>query len=730
MKKWKLRSLHAPRWMRLRLHYLFAFLFLLLSLSSAGAGQAPAWLVKARISSPYDDPSGLSSWEDGVRSAVRNGATVILDWGLASDNWKVLFEPDQTPAVNQLQNRAAWIHQNFPTLHYIVYMAPLEYVSSDLDTDGDGIIDPGREADSLSLQHSEWAQLGIDGRPAFFFGFQPGMPFWVCPSCEDVWVSPANPEFRQVVLSFYHRLSQAGLDGLWIDVPFLMDEFGENWDQQFPDISPAARDLFENQTGWSLGAPPILPNWQDRNWQEYIRWRYRLIEDFLGEIKQAVQEERPDFAVIVESSVSWNNRMTGFGASPVDIPGFVSTTAHELGGTERPVSIYAWQDFLAQLQAWRHMDLDHSETSWLLSYVEAGHADTFELGRLHAAVASLSGFSLHVSGSEDMTTMHDRTLLRKVNAWLGNISSDLWLGSTRPLRKTAVLFSRATMDYISRASWGIDDYSSGLAATLMILQEHHIPYELLSIRELERLGEFQAVVLPDAPCLSDGEAEQLRQWVSSGGRLLSTGRTSSFDELGNSRSEYALADVFGVQLADVEDEDGRVFEQDFGQGHSVFAPAQHEQYFFWEADPENPTPSDAAAAEHESAEFFALYQRLGLNPILSGDAPSSVVLLPWESLNGKVLLSVINLTGLSSQTATSEPLDFDLRFEMPRDMGRPSLRWTEILESSQSLSGTLDEFGGLAVHIQVRTGGLLEILPGRTDDGDVGLVQREPLCSE
>jgi hypothetical protein len=680
------------------------------------AAAGPSWLEGARISSPYDDPAGWSSWEEGVQTAVDNGATVILDWGMISDNWKPLFEPDQTEAVTQIGNRAAWVHQQFPGVHYIVYVAPLEYVTEDLDSDGDGVIDPGKEGDSLSLQHPEWAQVGIDGRSAFFFGFQPGMPFWVCSTCEDVWTTPANDSFRQAVLGLYRRLASTELDGLWLDVPFLMDEFGENWNQQFPDVGPSARALFEAQTGLTLGTPPLAPDWSDPTWQAFIGWRYRLIEDFLGEVDQETRGVDGDFALIVESSVSWNNRMTGFGAGPATIPGVVQTTAHELGGTERPTSVFGWQFFLAQLQAWRHVDLQHDEASWLLGYVEAGHSDTFAVGLLHAAAAGLSGFGLHVSGAENMTTMHDRDHLRRLNAWLGGIGGDLWRGSVEPMANTAVVFSRPTMDFVSRASWDLDDYGAAFLAVLMMLQEHHIPYEVISVDDLNRLEDFETAIVPDGRCLGDDHASEIRQWVASGGKLLATGRTSSLDEKGNARADYALTDVFGVHLADVQEEDERVFENAFGQGLSVLAPMPHELYYFWAADPENPQPADGAEAANQSAAFDALYQRLAPTPLLEIEVSAEVVVLPWRTANGKFLLSVVNFSGIDASTAKPRPVTFDLRMHLPPVASLPAVRSTEILDSSRSIAAVMENDTTLDIHLEVQTGSLVEILPTRQSD--------------
>jgi hypothetical protein len=53
--------------------------------------------------------------------------------------------------------------------------------------------------------------------------------------------------------------------------------------------------------------------------------------------------------------------------------------------------------------------------------------------------------------------------------------------------------------------------------------------------------------LPGAACLSDAQCSALRRYVSDGGTLVATMETSLFDEWGNRRPGFALADVFGIE---------------------------------------------------------------------------------------------------------------------------------------------------------------------------------------
>jgi hypothetical protein len=60
------------------------------------------------------------------------------------------------------------------------------------------------------------------------------------------------------------------------------------------------------------------------------------------------------------------------------------------------------------------------------------------------------------------------------------------------------------------------------------------------------LDGFQVLLLANEACLSDEQAEAVRRFVAAGGGLVATHETSLYDERGNRREDFALADVFGV----------------------------------------------------------------------------------------------------------------------------------------------------------------------------------------
>ena len=86
------------------------------------------------------------------------------------------------------------------------------------------------------------------------------------------------------------------------------------------------------------------------------------------------------------------------------------------------------------------------------------------------------------------------------------------------------------------------------------LVEARVPFELVHEAFLtpDRLDRFKLLILADAAALSDAQCGAIRDYVGRGGSLLATFASSLYDETGQRRDDFGLADVFGVSF------DGRV----------------------------------------------------------------------------------------------------------------------------------------------------------------------------
>ena len=80
--------------------------------------------------------------------------------------------------------------------------------------------------------------------------------------------------------------------------------------------------------------------------------------------------------------------------------------------------------------------------------------------------------------------------------------------------------------------------------------EARIPFEMVHDRLLDadHLARFKTLILPNIAALSDEQCRQLRAFVERGGGLVATYETSLYDEWGERRADFGLADLFGVSF--------------------------------------------------------------------------------------------------------------------------------------------------------------------------------------
>lgn len=634
---------------------------------SPATAKVAEWIWTARIATPWDYPSGaFGSWEEAVDQAIADGANVILDWHAVSNYWQALYEPLLSQDLAEMRYHAHYIHTHHPGVRYIIYVAPLEYVTRGVDENGDGQVDPGKEAESLALQHPDWAQVGIDGRRAVFYGAYPGMPFWVCETCEDVWITPANPEYRALVLEQARRIAATGIDGVWFDVPFLRFDFGENWQEQWPTFDPWARARFQAETGYILPQPPVVgwPNWDDPVWRAFVRWRYTLTASFIQDYQAALQQGNPNIKLIIETSVGPDVAATQQGSSTLDLPAVSDLTAHEHGGPWRSSEFhyYMWLRFLADLLFFSHTDGD--QPSWLLSYVKADEPDTLDVARLHAAMVLSAGMNYYTSGNETMSGMPHETFRRQFFAWLAAEELTYYDPSWHPYGNVALIYSQQTLDYLDRGSWQSTlAYHDAFTGMAMMLLESHIPFEVISERELARLSNYDIAILPLFAAMSPEQAQAIRSYVASGGKIIATGPTSLYDKEGVQLADFQLADVFGVHYSEVQP--GQIYVNDYGAGRSVFLILTHELDYFWAAKPWGGGLPDPTAAEQARQAFLnEVWSHAQVEPILSTPAPRGVILLPYRNGN-KLAVRALNFQGVDYSDAVPTLTTADLTLKLP-----------------------------------------------------------------
>jgi len=113
------------------------------------------------------------------------------------------------------------------------------------------------------------------------------------------------------------------------------------------------------------------------------------------------------------------------------------------------------------------------------------------------------------------------------------------------------------------------DYLQGIYYALL---EGRFAFDLIHEDDLnpDTLKNYQGIIMPNIALLSDEQSENLKRFVKNGGSLLATFETGIYDEWGNQRNDFALADVFDIRLASgYKKPKGQIFYASMDADHPI-----------------------------------------------------------------------------------------------------------------------------------------------------------------
>lgn len=141
--------------------------------------------------------------------------------------------------------------------------------------------------------------------------------------------------------------------------------------------------------------------------------------------------------------------------------------------------------------------------------------------------------------------------------WMNTVSdmyqvyhrAEKYLRNTASMCRVGMVYSEQTDRKYGGKPWQENhaDHANGMYHALV---EAHIPFEMVNdkLLDAEHLQPFKLLVLPNIAALSDGQCDQLRQFVKAGGSLLASFETSLYNEDGVQRKDFGLSDLFGVSF--------------------------------------------------------------------------------------------------------------------------------------------------------------------------------------
>ena len=155
----------------------------------------------------------------------------------------------------------------------------------------------------------------------------------------------------------------------------------------------------------------------------------------------------------------------------------------------------------------------------------------------------------HLIGGENGMGEDRRWLepAQKYFQWMAR--HDVHFINKRPIANIGVIMGQRTqLFYRPPRGAQIREYMDGMYYALL---EGRFLFDFVHEDKMsaQELAKYSALVLPNTALLSDDQCRQLRAYVDAGGSLLATYETSLYNERNERRTDFGLADVFGILKA-------------------------------------------------------------------------------------------------------------------------------------------------------------------------------------
>ena len=126
---------------------------------------------------------------------------------------------------------------------------------------------------------------------------------------------------------------------------------------------------------------------------------------------------------------------------------------------------------------------------------------------------------------------------------------DYFQGET--VKYAAMVVSQQTRDFRQENDtiWHVAEGVTGM---------HNVSHLLLDVifddsLNVEGLSQYKVVIFDNVACLSESQCDAIRRYVENGGTIIAMMETSLYDEWGNRRENFELADLFGVDYKSTEE---------------------------------------------------------------------------------------------------------------------------------------------------------------------------------
>ncbi len=359
-----------------------------------------------------------------------------------------------------------------------------------------------------------------------------------------------NSPFREYALAeLEDYITKNAVDGLLLDAVW-WGLMGNDW-----CCCDYCKKAYRDRFGQEM---PLNPTWANpRRMKQCIEWRRDGLEEVYTKMHAATKAIRPGVAVNIHGGPSWH----------LDAGNFFSRIScqrlSDMAYMENYHGEYFWAAFLKGVsQRPTMMHGPYMNDAFHAHDLIAGYDDNVLNAVVSAQLAQGIGSVMCVRSlrKSDLNLM--QPVYRDVQ------EKEPYLIDASPIHYAAIVYSEAVKTCYRRDN-PQKSVLPHLEGAFETFQRLHVPVEFILAEldlNLETLKKFKVVVLPNTAILAKPQAEAIRQYVKEGGSILATYETSLYDDVGDQKADFDLADVLGLKYVETRSGEWQQATAD-GQGN-------------------------------------------------------------------------------------------------------------------------------------------------------------------
>ncbi len=377
--------------------------------------------------------------------------------------------------------------------------------------------------DNWAVQtHPDWRQRTINGAD-----FNSIIRYGIC--CMN------HPEYRVYEMAqLDDLLSRYEFDALFLDMIF------------WPLICGCdhCRARFRKEADAEI---PATVDWTSPQWCCFQAARERWASEFTRELMAKAKSIRPHLGVTHNLAPALANWVL---AQPLSASIHDTFVAGDLYGDR--IEQLVVSKMLLHLSQTRPAEFMTSVCVDLSDHVRL--KDEEQMRAQAMAATAMSSAFLFIDAIDPIGTVNPETYARVGRVFAATARYEPFLGGD-PIEDVAVYFSgHSQMDFAENGTPVAGVLTSSrkyphleaVRGACRALQRAHVPFGVITRRQLDALYRFRAIVLPNILWMDREEAEAFRAYVKAGGKLYASRYTSLVEECGTRHRDFMLADIFGA----------------------------------------------------------------------------------------------------------------------------------------------------------------------------------------